>query len=54
MAAGIAVFHSHEEVELVYTLAGAWAAILDKRYLQAYCKVHDHVADNSTAPAGGY
>ena len=54
MAAGVAVFYAHEEVELVDSLTGAWAAVFDKRYLKTDCEIHYNVADNAAAAAGGY
>ena len=54
MAAGVAVFYAHEEVELVDSLTGARASVFDKRYLKSDCEIHYNVADNAAAAAGGY
>ncbi len=54
MAAGVIILDAHEEVELVDPLAGARAAVFDKRYLKSDCEIHYHVADNAAAAAGGY
>ena len=54
MAAGVIILDAHEEVELVDPFAGARAAVFDKRDLQADGEIHDDVADDAAAAAGGY
>jgi len=54
VAAGIGILDAHEEVELVDPFAGARAAVFDKRDLKTDGEIHDDVADDAAAAAGGY
>ena len=53
VAAGIAVLHPHEEIQLVDALAGAGAAVFDKGDLQPHRHIHHHIADDAAGAAGG-
>ena len=44
-AAGIQVGYARiRKFEFVYSLAGAWAAVFDEAYVEAYGEVHHYVA----------